>query len=130
MVADDAGPGQGGNGISKECACCFALTSGVEFERFHPPPSPPSHRDCRRDRVRPPELALMPIDLRCPGCQRVLVLPDETVGRRVRCPACRAEFESPACAAEFAIAGPGAEKNTDAPPAVVRVSLLLPEDMP
>src|SRR5262245_23787380 len=102
MVADHAGLGQGGNGVGKDRACCFTRTSPVEFERFHPPPSPPSHRDCRRNRVRLPEIVPMPIDLRCPGCWRVLVLPDETVGRRVRCPVCRAEFESPALAIPMA----------------------------
>ena len=30
--------------------------------------------------------------IRCPQCNRRLQVPDNTIGRRARCPACRAKF--------------------------------------
>jgi predicted Zn finger-like uncharacterized protein len=34
----------------------------------------------------------MPIEIRCPSCQRKLRVPDELLGRTVKCPSCQATF--------------------------------------
>jgi hypothetical protein len=40
----------------------------------------------------------MPINVKCPQCQKLLAIPDELAGRPVRCPGCKGTFQTAAAA--------------------------------
>ncbi len=63
----------------------------------------------------------MPIEVKCPGCQSLLRIADENVGRKSRCPTCSQVFtpEAPASVSPFVAplpeSGPGGRGPADSP---------------
>lgn len=59
----------------------------------------------------------MPVETRCPSCQRMLRVPDELLNRRVKCPSCDTVFVAEADAPpQNPIAGaPGSETREETP---------------
>ena len=47
-----------------------------------------------------------PMKINCPNCQQLLAMPEEVVGRTVRCPFCKHQFTATAAAATAAAAPP------------------------
>jgi predicted Zn finger-like uncharacterized protein len=54
----------------------------------------------------------MPIVIRCPECQRRLRVPDDLLGKAVKCPTCKATFQA---AAEDEAGSPPAPRREEAP---------------
>lgn len=46
----------------------------------------------------------MPIEAKCPGCDRLLRVADEYAGKQARCPVCNAIYSVPECPVEAALA--------------------------
>jgi predicted Zn finger-like uncharacterized protein len=65
----------------------------------------------------------MPEFINCPQCERKLRVPDDLLGRSVKCPTCGTTFTAPATAAE-AVAIPSAGPGEEAPPESYQVEDL------
>src|SRR5262249_43623126 len=59
------------------------------------------------------EELLMPVLIRCAGCDKKLKVPDASLGKTVRCPACGARFQAQEEALDVELADPQKRRSED-----------------